>query len=108
MSYKTDIAFSASVVSMHMHSPRGKTHGNCAPYSKIFEEKSRGTSSLLKKNGTLRLDAESVGLVMLISILHIYWRQPCDLEEQKQIVVARSSIEAEFRAIAQGVWSYFG
>jgi len=107
---RLDIVYVVSVVSQFMHDPRER---HLQVVNKILQylKKSPGRGLLFKRNEKLIMEVytdadyeESIidrkstsGYCMFLSGNLVTWKS------KKQNVVARSSVEAEFRAMAQGV-----
>ena len=107
---RPDIAYSVSVISQFMHDPR-EPHLQAAYRVLHYLKGNLGKGILFKKNNTLALEAyidadcagslvdrrSTTGYCTFLRGNLVTWRS------KKQNVVARSSIESEFRAIAQGL-----
>ncbi|RDX78941.1 hypothetical protein CR513_40699, partial [Mucuna pruriens] len=107
---RLDIAYAVSVVSQFMHDPRER-HLQAVERILQYFKASLEKRLLFKKEGTLSMkiytNADYVGSVvnrrstsgycMFLEGNLVTWRS------KKQNVVARSSAEAEFRAMAQGI-----
>lgn len=105
-----DIAYSVSVISQFMHNPR-ESHLQAAYRVLHYLKGSPGKGILFKRNSTLTLEAytdadyagslvdrrSTSGYCTFLGGNLVTWRS------KKQNVVARSSAESEFRAIAQGL-----
>ncbi|WVY92731.1 hypothetical protein V8G54_031819 [Vigna mungo] len=103
---RPDIAYAVSLISQFMHSPK-ETHLQAA--HRILQYPGRGI--LFKRNGNVKLEAytdadyarsivdrrSTTGYCTFLGGNLVTWRS------KKQGVVARSSAEAEFRAMAQGI-----
>ncbi|EXB36428.1 hypothetical protein L484_009995 [Morus notabilis] len=107
---RLDIAYSVSVISQFMHDPR-EPHLQAAHRILHYLKGNLGKGILFKKNSTLTLEAytdadyagsivdrrSTTGYCTFLGGNLITWRS------KKQNVVARSSAEAEFRGVAQGM-----
>ncbi|RVW86032.1 Retrovirus-related Pol polyprotein from transposon RE1 [Vitis vinifera] len=107
---RPDITYSVSVISQFMHDPR-EPHLQTAYKVLHYLKGNPGKGILFKKNNTLALeaytDADCVGSLVdrrsttgyctFLGGNMVTWRS------KKQNVVARSSVESEFRVIAQGL-----
>ncbi|XP_052299567.1 retrovirus-related Pol polyprotein from transposon RE1 isoform X1 [Citrus sinensis] len=107
---RPDIAFAVSVISQFMHSPC-KEHLEAVYKVLKYLKKTPGKGLLFKKNNNLQVevytDADWAGSVIdrrstsgyctFVGGNLVTWRS------KKQSVVARSSAEAEFRAVAHGI-----
>jgi hypothetical protein len=107
---RPNIAYAASVVSQFMHSPR-ESHMEAVYRILRYLKSSPGKGLLFSRHGHLKIeaytDADWAGSIMDRRSMSGYctfvggnlvtWRS------KKQSVVARSSAEAEFRAMAHGV-----
>ena len=107
---RPDIAYSMSVISQFMHDPRDP-HLQAAYRVLHYLKGNPGKGILFKKNDTLALEAytdadyagslvdrrSTTGYCTFLGGNLVTWRS------KKQNVVARSSAESEFRAIAQGL-----
>ena len=107
---RPDIAYAVSVVSQFMHDPRER---HLQAVNKILQylKSSPGRGLLFKKEGKLAMEVytdadyagsivdrrSTTGYCMFLGGNLVAWRS------KKQNVVARSSAEAEFRAMAQGI-----
>ncbi|RVX18952.1 Retrovirus-related Pol polyprotein from transposon RE1 [Vitis vinifera] len=109
-----DIAYSVSVISQFMHDPR-EPHLQAAYRVLHYLKGNPGKGILFKKNNTLALEAyidadyagslvdrrSTIGYCTFLGGNLVTWRS------KKQNVVAKSSAESEFRAIAQGLCELF-
>lgn len=107
---RPDIAYAVSVISQFMHSPK-EAHLQVAYRVLQYLKGTPGKGILFKRNGGLVLEAytdadyagsiidrrSTSGYCTFLGGNLVTWRS------KKQNVVARSSAEAEFRAMAQGV-----
>jgi hypothetical protein len=107
---RPDIAYAVSVISQFMHSPK-EVHLQAAHRVLQYLKSTPGRGILFRRNGGLMLEAytdtDYVGSLIdrrsttryctFLGGNLVTWRS------KKQNVIAWSSIEAEFRAIAQGV-----
>ena len=107
---RPDIAYSVSVISQFMHDPR-ESHLQAAYRVLHYLKGSPGKGILFKRNKELVLEAytdadyagsvvdrrSTTGYCTFLGGNLVTWRS------KKQNVVARSSAESEFRAIAQGL-----
>ncbi|RVX02276.1 Retrovirus-related Pol polyprotein from transposon RE1 [Vitis vinifera] len=106
----TDITYSVSMISQFMHDPK-KPHLQAAYRVLHYLKGNLGKGILFKKNNTLALEAytdadyagslvdrrSTTGYCTFLAGNPVTWRS------KKQNVVARSSVELEFRFIAQGL-----
>ena len=107
---RPDIAYAVSVISQFMHNPK-EVHLQAAHRILQYLKGNPGKGILFKRNGGLVLEAytdadyagslvdrrSTSGYCTFLGGNLVTWRS------KKQNVVARSSAEAEFRAMAQGV-----
>ncbi|WVZ15866.1 hypothetical protein V8G54_013432 [Vigna mungo] len=107
---RPDIAYAVSLISQFMHSPK-ETHLQAAHRILQYLKGTPGRGILFKRNGNVKLEAytdadyaESIvdrrsttGYCTFLGGNLVTWRS------KKQGVVAQSSAEAEFRAMAQGI-----
>ncbi|XP_019051896.1 PREDICTED: uncharacterized protein LOC109114137 [Nelumbo nucifera] len=107
---RPDIAYAISVISQFMHNPK-EVHLQVAHRILHYLKANPGKGILFKRNGGLALEAytdanyagspldrwSTSGYCTFLGGNLVTWRS------KKQNVVARSSAEAEFRAMAQGV-----
>ena len=107
---RPDIAYSVSVISQFMHDPR-ESHLQAVYRVLHYLKGNPGKGILFKKNDNLTLEAytdadyagsvvdriSTTGYCIFLGGNLVTWRS------KKQNVVARSSAESEFRAIAQGL-----
>ena len=108
---RPDIAYSVSMISQFMHDPR-ESHLQAAYRLLHYLKSNPGKGTIFKRNDNLTLeaytDADYAGFMMdrrsttgyctFLGGNLVTWRS------KKQNVVARSSTESEFRAIAQGLF----
>ena len=107
---RPNIAYSVSVINQFMHGPR-EPHLQAAYRVLHYLKGNPGKGILIKKNNTFALEAytdadyggslvdrrSTTGYCTFLGGNLVTWRS------KKQNVVARSSAESEFRAIAQGL-----
>jgi len=107
---RPDIAYAVSLVSQFMHDPR-ESHSQAVFRILRYLKSSPGKGLLFSKHGHFRIEAftdadwagslddrrSTSGYCTLVGGNLVTWRS------KKQNVVARSSAEAEYRAMAQGV-----
>lgn len=107
---RPDIAFAVSLVSQFMHSPR-EVHLQASHRILQYLKGTPGRGILYKRNGNAIIEAytdadyagsvidrrSTTGYCTFLGGNLVTWRS------KKQNVVARSSAEAEFRAMAQGI-----
>nr|KYP49028.1 hypothetical protein KK1_029231 [Cajanus cajan] len=107
---RPDIAYAASSISQFMHSPK-ETHLQVAHRILRYLKGTLGRGILFKRNSNVKLEAYTnvdyagsivdrrsiTGYCTFLGGNLVTWRT------KKQGVVARSSAEAEFRAMAQGI-----
>ncbi|WVY99969.1 hypothetical protein V8G54_026039 [Vigna mungo] len=107
---RQDIAYAVSLISQFMHSPK-ETHLQAAHKILQYLKGTPGRGILFKRNGNVKLEAytdadyagsivdrrSTTGYCTFLGGNLVTWRS------KKQGVVARSSAEAEFRAMAQGI-----
>nr|KYP52584.1 hypothetical protein KK1_025538 [Cajanus cajan] len=107
---RPDIAYAVSLISQFMHSPK-ETHLQVAHRILQYLKGTPGRGILFKRNGNVKLEAytdadyavsivdrrSTTGYCTFLGGNLVTWRS------KKQGVVARSSAEAEFRAMAQGI-----
>lgn len=107
---RPDIAYSVSMISQFMHDPR-ESHLQAAYRVLHYLKGSPGKGVLFKRNQKLKLEAytdadyagstvdrrSTSGYCTFLGGNLVIWRS------KKQNVVARSSAESEFRAMAQGI-----
>jgi hypothetical protein len=107
---RPDIAFAVSVVSQYMHDPR-ETHLEAVYRILRYLKGSPGKGLLFKKNEKREIeiftDADWAGATddrrSTTGYCTFVWGNLVTWRSKKQNVVARSSAEAEFRAVAQGI-----
>ncbi|XP_028127128.1 uncharacterized protein LOC114323666 [Camellia sinensis] len=107
---RPDITIVVSMVSQFMHAPR-TSHLEAVMRIMRYLKSSPGNGLYFSKHGHLGVEAFTdadwsrliTDRMVNLWILHICWRNLVTLRSKKQNVVARSSAEAEFRAMAQGV-----
>ncbi|KAF5458648.1 hypothetical protein F2P56_022662 [Juglans regia] len=107
---KPDIAFALSVVSQHMHSPK-ETHLEAVHKILRYLKGSPGKGLFFKKCESKEIevftDADWAGSAQdrrsTTGYCTFVWGNLVTWRSKKQNVVARSSAEAEFRAVAQGM-----
>eukprot|EP00252_Welwitschia_mirabilis_P002409 TRINITY_DN1235_c0_g1_i6.p1 TRINITY_DN1235_c0_g1~~TRINITY_DN1235_c0_g1_i6.p1 ORF type:complete len:1428 (+),score=264.56 TRINITY_DN1235_c0_g1_i6:585-4868(+) len=107
---RPDIAFAVSLVSQYMHDPR-ESHMQAVFRILKYLKSAPGKGLLFSKNGHLKIEAytdadwagcpddrrSTTGYCTILGGNLVTWRS------KKQSVVARSSAEAEYRAMAQGI-----
>ena len=107
---RPDIAFAVSVVSQHMHSPK-ESHLEAVYKILKYLKGSPGRGLFFKKendrNVEVFTDPDWAGLRedrrSTTGYCTFVWGNLVTWQSKKQNVVARSSAEAEFRAVAQGI-----
>ena len=107
---RPDIAYGVSLISQFMHSPK-QVHLQAAHRILQYLKGTPGRGILFKRNGNINLEVytdadyagsiadrrSTTGYCTFLGGNLVTWRS------KKQSVVARSSAEAEFRAMAQGI-----
>ena len=107
---RPDIAFAVSVVSQHMHSPK-EAHLEASYRILRYLKGSPGKGLFFKKSEKRQIevftDADWAGSIedrrSTTGYCTFVWGNLVTWRSKKQNVVARSSAEAEFRAVAQGI-----
>ena len=107
---RPDIAFAVSVVSQHMHSPR-EAHLEAVYKILRYLKGSPGKGLLFKKNESREVevftDADWAGSTedrrSTTRYCSYVWGNLVTWRSKKQNIVARSSVELEFRVVAQGI-----
>ena len=107
---RPDIAFAVSVVSQYMHSPK-ESHLEAVYKILKYLQGSLRRGLFFKKSDSKKveiyIDADWVGsandIKSTIGYCTYVWGNLVTWRSKKQSVVARSSVKAEFRAIAQGM-----
>ena len=107
---RLDIAFAVSVVRQYMHSPK-ESHLEAMYKILIYLKDSLGRGLFFKKGDSKKVeiytDADWAGSTearrSTIGYCTYAWGNLVTWRSKKQSVVARSSAEAEFRVVAQGM-----
>ncbi|CAA7399831.1 unnamed protein product [Spirodela intermedia] len=98
---KSDVAYAVSSLSQFMNDPRENSLTGSILYSGIFEEYCGDSTVEIYSDvdyaGSVHDRRSSSGYCSFISGNLVSWRK------KKQKVVSRSSVEAQFRAMAQGI-----